>query len=110
MFKFFGKKLNEQKGFTLIELIVVIAIIGILAAIAIPRLGAFTSRAEDAAEKADIRIIESAAQMYYAEVGSFPADISALTEYLDEEILDKYEGTTFDTDNGKISELKVDED
>ncbi|MDW7667538.1 MAG: type II secretion system protein [Bacillota bacterium] len=46
MFKFVNKRLRNRKGFTLIELIVVIAILGILALIAIPRFAGFTDRAK----------------------------------------------------------------
>ena len=45
------KRKNSKKGFTLIELIVVIAILGILALIAVPRLAGFTNKAKEANDK-----------------------------------------------------------
>lgn len=73
MIQWFNKKLKNRKGFTLIELIVVIAILGILVAIAVPRLGAFRGDAANNASEANIRTLESAAMMAIAEHGN-PAD------------------------------------
>ena len=59
------KRLN-QKGFTLVELMVVIAILGVLAAIAIPKFVDSTAAANTAKIAADLSTIDSAIVMYQA--------------------------------------------
>ena len=63
--------IKNRKGFTLVELVVVIAILGILAGLAIPRFMDATTNARGSRLVADLRTIESAESMYYAEKGQF---------------------------------------
>lgn len=71
-----SKTLRLQGGFTLVELVVVIAILGILAGIAIPRFLDSQASAKGAKIVADLRTIDSAATIYYAQHGAYPAAIT----------------------------------
>jgi len=63
---------QNKKGFTLIELMIVIAIIGILAAIAIPQFTKYRARAQGSQALSDLRNVKTDLEGYYGEFLVYP--------------------------------------
>jgi type IV pilus assembly protein PilA len=72
------KMLKNKKGFTLIELMIVVAIIGILAAIAIPNFMNYQCKAKQAEAKSSLGSIRVGQEAYFAEYDTYSANLTAI--------------------------------
>ena len=71
---------KNRKGFTLIELMIVVAIIGILAAIAIPKFASLIRKSSEGASKGNLGSVRSALSIYYGDLeGQYPSNMASLT-------------------------------
>ena len=65
---------NSRRGFSLMELLAVVTILGIIAAIVVPRVSVSASTAKQKVHEHNIATINSAVERYYIETGGWPAD------------------------------------
>lgn len=77
-----AKMLRNRKGFTLVELMVVVVIIGVLSAIAVPMFQNSSKAAAQGAHDANLRILDGAIQQYRANEGKWPTKMSDLDTYV----------------------------
>ena len=74
---------KKEQGFTLIELMIVVAIIGILAALALPKFASLVEKSREAATKGSINSLMSAVSIYYGDrEGVYPEVLDTTTGYM----------------------------
>lgn len=86
---------NKQSGFTIVELLIVIVVIGILAALVITTFSGIQQKGRDTERETDIKAIHGQLEAYYAQNGNYPtlaeidtsAEATALFKGLDQEAL-----------------------
>lgn len=74
-------RLNER-GFATLEVILMITVLGILSAVAIPRFAAITTSANTAKVQADLSTLDTAIALYQMDNGKVPSEISDLKDYV----------------------------
>ena len=75
-----NKQANDETGFTLIEMLVVIFIIGVIIAIALPNFMSAGEKAQQRADEANRRLISAQADNYYLENGEYPSSVGDLVK------------------------------
>ena len=81
MLKKMRKLLKHQEGFTLVELMIVVVILGILAGIGVQQYNEVQEKAREGVDKANRKMIENAIELYQLINGSDPKEISDLEGY-----------------------------
>lgn len=77
-----SKKINNQKGFSLVELIIVLSVIGILSAIAIPKFSNIQNKAKESSVKALAHTIQLYIETFYLQESTYPTPTDSGVEAL----------------------------
>jgi len=101
-------RLRSLTAFSLVELVIVIVIIGIVATIAIPRIGGAARGADEAGLRADLAVLRSAIELYAAEhEGNYPAATAAgAGTPAGTEAAFRFQMTLYSDRNGKVSPFR----
>lgn len=107
-------KKTSQKGFTIVELLIVIVVIGILAALVLNTFNGVQARARNTERQTDVKAIASQLEVYYADNGGYPqwsqidspAKVKTLLKGLDEGAAKAPQGTDFDLQNSASTDKK----
>lgn len=94
-----------EEGFTLLEMLLVVCIIGVLAAVAVPKFSQSMTLANTSKIQADLSTLNTAVELYHAEKGVYPKDLNQLKEYVrDLDALKPPSGSYFLRKEGMIKE------
>lgn len=69
---------KSRKGFTLVELLVVIVVLAVLAAIVLPKFVGAGTRSKESALRSDLKLARNAVTLFYNDTGAYPASLAAL--------------------------------
>jgi len=95
---------KDQKGFTLVELLVVVVILGILATLAVQTIGDKSANARANKELADIRTIQSAVELYFLDKNVYPGEVSELVDDYLRAVPTHPDGSSYEIDaDGKVT-------
>lgn len=108
MLKYLWNRINKnEEGFTLVELLVVIVILGVLMGIGIPTYKGFTKRSHEAATKSELQAISTALKYLEIEAKTLESDIDKAMEqlqsYLGDEDLEEVDNTWVFLENYNLS-------
>ncbi len=103
-----GGKVMKRKGFTLIELVVVVAIILLLAATLAPKLRKEVAKARDAKAVAALGSLRTAVNIFYSDKGKVPSELVGADTATDEYVFDSTKDTSEYLEKDLVAFLKTD--
>lgn len=74
------ERIKHKRGFTLVELLVVIVVLAVLAAIVLPKFMNSGNRSKESALRSDLKLVRNAVSLFQADTGSYPNTLADLSE------------------------------